>query len=283
MSKVYQLPKIYHPDFTYPGIKPAGKVKLFRGHDVAPDLICIVPSLNNQEDLISGIAPTLTNAQLSSDIILDANTDRVLYPVAFTWPSKNDLTIMVGFSSTARGDAFGTFLYEFTGATDSIRIIDDNSDTGMFPLVFGDDLGGQKTATDSFWSDGADHTFTCAIGHHTGDWSSYRLMMDDEVMASSPTFGLEIGAVDLDMTGFYILSDATGNSAPISRIKYFYVWSRKLAEEETNRVWRDPSQFLEPETPWPYLIPSVAPPVGAIMNQFQSSNMGADLYNGTIQ
>lgn len=27
---------------------------------------------------------------------------------------------------------------------------------------------------------------------------------------------------------------------------------------------------------------AVAPPAGAVMNQFQSGNVGADLYNGTI-
>lgn len=48
-----------------------------------------------------------------------------------------------------------------------------------------------------------------------------------------------------------------------------------LQENEDGAVWLVPGTVVVQEA-------EAAPPVGAIMNQFQGANLGADLFNGTL-
>ena len=59
------------------------------------------------------------------------------------------------------------------------------------------------------------------------------------------------------------------------------IYNRALSAEEIAWLYREPYAMFEPAFN-PALLYSAAPPVGAIMNQFQRANLGADLYNGAI-
>lgn len=82
---------------------------------------------------------------------------------------------------------------------------------------------------------------------------------------------------------FYIgdglgLSNYAGDAVDVL---YFAVWNRELSDAEVRSVSANPYQLLQPITQY---IPTFVPAVGGVtvMNQLQGSNMGADLYNGTI-
>lgn len=73
-----------------------------------------------------------------------------------------------------------------------------------------------------------------------------------------------------------------GSSLPLSgSIRSARIYNRALSAEEIAWSYREPYAMFEP-TFNPALLYSVAPPVGAIMNQFQKANIGADLYNGVF-
>jgi hypothetical protein len=59
------------------------------------------------------------------------------------------------------------------------------------------------------------------------------------------------------------------------------IYNRALSAEEIAWLYREPYTMFEPAFN-PALLYSAAPPVGAIMNQFQRANIGADLYNGVF-
>ena len=59
------------------------------------------------------------------------------------------------------------------------------------------------------------------------------------------------------------------------------IYNRALSAEEIAWSYREPYVMFEPSFN-PALLYSAAPPVGAIMNQFQRANIGADLYNGVF-
>lgn len=64
-------------------------------------------------------------------------------------------------------------------------------------------------------------------------------------------------------------------------VNFIALFDRELSFFETEQIRKNPYQLLQPITQY---IPAFIPAVGgaSIMNQLQGSNMGADLYNGTI-
>ena len=63
------------------------------------------------------------------------------------------------------------------------------------------------------------------------------------------------------------------------------VFDRKLPDHEAEYITANPEeiyQILKPTTNVIELGEDAAAPTGAIMNQFQTSNLGADLFNGTL-
>lgn len=96
-----------------------------------------------------------------------------------------------------------------------------------------------------------------ASSNHSGDldWSG--------------TTQLRVGASDTDTYHFD------------GKCSYIYVYNRALSAEESARLHREPYAMFEPSFN-PALLYSAAPPVGAIMNQFQKANIGADLYDGCL-
>ena len=63
-------------------------------------------------------------------------------------------------------------------------------------------------------------------------------------------------------------------------IEYVYFFEGIFTEQEYSEIWANPYQVWESD-PMVYFTAEAAA-AGAIMNQFQSGNIGADLYNGTI-
>lgn len=66
-----------------------------------------------------------------------------------------------------------------------------------------------------------------------------------------------------------------------SSISSVSIWNQAKSAEEIAWLYREPYAMFEPAFN-PALLYSAAPPVGAIMNQFQKANIGADLYNGVL-
>jgi hypothetical protein len=62
-------------------------------------------------------------------------------------------------------------------------------------------------------------------------------------------------------------------------INHVMIYDRALSESEIEQLYQDPSCNLLTSRHW--YIPT-AGPAGAIMNQFQNFNIGADLYNGGL-
>ena len=58
------------------------------------------------------------------------------------------------------------------------------------------------------------------------------------------------------------------------------IWSRTLLPSEAQHLHERPNDMLT-RRPTQVAVGAAAP-VGAIMNQLQSANLGADLYNGTL-
>jgi hypothetical protein len=87
------------------------------------------------------------------------------------------------------------------------------------------------------------------------------------------TDGLKIG----EGTNLY----GWGNTFFNGSIDSVRIYNRALPAEEVTWLYREPYAMFEPSFN-PALLYPAAPPVGAIMNQFQRANIGADLYNGVF-
>ncbi len=64
------------------------------------------------------------------------------------------------------------------------------------------------------------------------------------------------------------------------KIAFIAIYSRCLAPSEIQHLSRNHLAMLRRRSRFPVSVP--AAPTGAIMNQFQASNLGADLFNGTL-
>lgn len=80
-----------------------------------------------------------------------------------------------------------------------------------------------------------------------------------------------IGVLERDTFGSYFVGD----------IAYVHLHNRALSNSDIYQYNRDPHGMFN-RSMTPITMSYVTPPVGAIMNQFQGPNIGADLFNGAL-
>ena len=80
-----------------------------------------------------------------------------------------------------------------------------------------------------------------------------------------------IGVLERDTLGSYFVGD----------IAYVHLHNRALSNSDIYQYNRDPHGMFN-RLMTPITMSYVTPPVGAIMNQFQGPNIGADLFNGAL-
>ena len=95
-------------------------------------------------------------------------------------------------------------------------------------------------------------------------------LKDEEDIAINVKIGKCYIGVNLGMTSSF--------NGSIDSVR---IYNRALSAEEVVWSYREPYAMFEPAFN-PALLYSAAPPAGAIMNQFQRANIGADLYNGVF-
>ena len=89
------------------------------------------------------------------------------------------------------------------------------------------------------------------------------------------------GNVTATYTDRIWIGSNSGSNMGYGLVKFCAAWSRDLTQAEIIQLHLNPYQMFQPMA-IPFSVAAGAP-VGAIINQLQQSNIGADLYNGTLQ
>ena len=142
----------------------------------------------------------------------------------------------------------------------------------------GDQIVTLDAATGSF--DGAWH----ALGYSQENGVDYTAWVDGVIGSAGPqahTGTESTSAINLSIGNRWQTYPTTGYEMD-GDFKAFFFWhGRKLTTAEHLQIANNPWQLFQPRTIWlPVGIAAVA--AGSIMNQLQGSNLGSDLYNGTI-
>ena len=96
------------------------------------------------------------------------------------------------------------------------------------------------------------------------------------------------GAGDTGRAGFGTgceFAKKTNNNTEGLRGEYllFLALDIALTRGQIHDIWDNPAQLFRPAASYVYLDEITAAPAGAIQNQIKGANLGADLFNGTIQ
>ena len=210
------------------------------------------------------------------------------------------------------GSKFGSGL-EFDGVDDYVNVSADESlDVNSISIEAWIKLNGDystdaiivdkldyanKDGYSLFFANGAfdnEFTFFTCNGASCGVLRSTISISDNDwhhIVAVSGVSGRNIyfdGILD-ETAGYYNIAFTTTNlniggargdifNGSIDNVR---IYNRALSAEEIAWSYREPYAMFEPAFN-PALLYSAAPPVGAIMNQFQKANIGADLYNGVF-
>lgn len=142
-------------------------------------------------------------------------------------------------------------------------------------VVSHDDVQSDLTVTANKWThcvvtsngteykmflNGVECELTAVVGTNSGKWF-YDL--------ASATHELDIGR----------WKRSSGDAYFNGQIDQVRIYNRALPKAEIIDSYLDSFEMFERNNLWDYVT---APPVGAIMNQFQKTNLGADLYNGVL-
>jgi len=160
----------------------------------------------------------------------------------------------------------GLFGYDFTAGKYTRILI--GSASPYYYLY--NDANGTSTQTFAFAVTGLHHYF---IQHDGAKYTLYR----DAVQLGVPT--ALAGPFTIWRLGNYGASGAAVDSMD-GRLINTGIWGRAVMPEEIQQLYADPYAMFRPR---PLVLPAaVAPPVGAIMNQIQKANLGADLFDGAL-
>ena len=211
---------------------------------------------------------------------------------------------LTNMAPNVQGSAWGNGGLEFNGVDDnidcgndaSLDITDaitveawvysswDQSDKGIVGKYIGSTgylLFAYPTGSVSWQVDGSTNRVTTVVtpnvwNHIVGLWNGTNV----ELFVNGVSKGIDTGSLTSNVNNLIIgkyLSVANFNGL----IDSVRIYNRALSAEEVAWSYREPYAMFEPSFN-PALLYSAAPPVGAIMNQFQKANIGADLYNGVL-
>ncbi len=122
------------------------------------------------------------------------------------------------------------------------------------------------------WGDAAD-MYGWRLWSYRFDGTTLRLGRDVEFADSGGMSGKTF-----DWTAIARLGQDNGNTmdGPLGNVM---IHSRWLADSEIQQLHEDPMAMFRRR---PVTLPAAVAAAGAVMNQLQGSNLGADLYNGTM-
>jgi hypothetical protein len=221
---------------------------------------------------------TITGADWVADgLDFGASSDNSKY-ISVTASQIINLPVSGNFSIVLSGtpnygNQASRAIISWGGADDFIFYPNDNSNG----------IGGMRV----FWRDTGGNT----INYDGADLIGVKTQF---TYTSAPTAqigyqdGIQVGSSSPSLAGVgpfnsFRIGNWTDSIQPFGGdVQYVYIYNRALSAEEVAWLNREPyAMFEQPISP-ASLYYEAAPPVGAIMNQFQGANIGADLFNGAL-
>jgi len=230
----------------------------------------------------------------TGDTVMDVARELTLDNNGATWKTRG-----MGFSSTSLSTAMDYLAPPFTLSAWARTTLNSSGYRGIItrgPWTSNDsnfELGLRASSgllgVYCYWKNNTSLQGTAVYPAGTtyadGEWRMFSAVVDADSALTLYVNGSAIGsdASNLPPTsGTFDLEVGTGVQDFIGDIDVPSIHQRNLSASELHQLYQDPHQLIRPrDEPVPILATGVAPSA-AIMNQLQGSNLGADLFNGTL-
>lgn len=257
--------------------KPRLGAQLNRKHQLAKDLIgCWMMNEATGDIVFDSSVSTTNGSNLGAEWVpagLDFDgADRIQLP----GPIVNN------------HDAF-TISSRFNGAAGGIVYAEGYSGDTNWALFMGIDPNAPFSARFYYKENGVWKGLTAGTTPVNDGWHTVSLSQSSKSSRTIYIDGIpeetDVDAVGdmstLDTSNIGVLERDTFGSYFVGDIAYVHIHNRALSDADVQQYNREPhAMFKRPMMP--ASMSYVAPPIGAIMNQFQGPNIGADLFNGAL-
>ena len=255
MAKIYQLPKLYHPDFALPGVKPKGPIEIDWDNSITRGMVACVPLQGVPIDLVTGKMWTVAGATWNGDHSLEftnATSDQLTCPDSFDFYGAGGFGVALVY--THIDTASGAFLTMFSldqsaHNTTAFAQFRDNTDTLELFIA-----GTSKSATGAMAGDGLTQTHVFAGGQGVGT-KNYIYYQDGTELIN--TTG-SVATTNTAMTPAFGSVDNLGSRALNGQLRFGCIWIRELSPGEAVSLSLNPYQILRPQIPLTYFVPAAA-------------------------
>jgi len=262
MAKIYQLPKLYHPDFALPYKNPQGLVEIdtsnpfgFGEHNTR---MAIGGRFN---EVIKGGSLIFENGALMKGGVFSIPTDQDIVNIAdcsFTDGSTDGVTIWLRVFYSTNGSLGGVW-----GATDAeqISLLQTTAGHAVQWLVeddAGDRFGKTSTATlNTGWN-------TIALSFSVGVGPANTMIAVINGVQDPFSTDWQTGTVDQvkDSAGAYNWKISRVTAPCLGDYQYMGVSSRALNISQLLKLESAPFSYLQPQIPLTYFVPAAAPAGG---------------------
>ncbi len=264
MAKVYPLPKLYHPDFALPGVKPVGPVEIDWDNPITEGLI---ESLLYQNRLDSefGMAATGGTGQVKANALdLNGSSELVEYTDAETNDKFDDLgeiTIVADIhvnSLTAdqyifmKGDDFYPSIVLF---------IDDSGPNGtdVVDMFIGrNGASGHERSSPSVSITTGRHTVIGTFDGSRSQGDKCFSYVDGVDVSQNSSAGSEIFEAVANTGKLRVGGRYDNNLYFDGKIYSINVFNRVLSQAEIQSLSDNPYQIYRPAIPMSYFVPAAA-------------------------
>jgi len=276
-SKVYPLPKLYHPDFALPNVKPKGPVEIDWDNPITRDLrACFIPDAHGtMREVISGDGPISDTGSVRATQhglirAYDPTTpDQSEYTVQDAYnilsPSGHSIFVIVDYDALTN---YGGLCSCSTTVTSHGWTLDTGSAPTRKDIAFlrSNGSGYNQWAGDISGNDiSAGDTFKriCVTSSDNLIGTQPKIYIDGvETTSYDNILNTDTGAITVSTSNMFIGARKDDASKLDGGIHMVCIFDRELSEAEVKELTGTPFQILRPAIPLTYFVPAAAPAGG---------------------
>ena len=277
--------------FTSPWQKPFRGMQINKAHPLARGLVgCWVVNEASGDTVFdlsgNGNNGTINGADWVADGLdfVAANSDYVSMPDSSSLDITGALTLSLIYKSSSLSGDDGGLISKSSDSQKYFASVGNKSyEIGIlnnviyFQISNGSSQSNANGSCSSWSEDGNTHNIV-ATWDGTTNANGIKIYVDGVVtyQGTSAITSIQALASDFDIGGYGQTFNFNGNIASAR------VYNRTLSPDEVAYLHREPYAMIQQPISPASLFYEAAPPIGAIMNQFQGASIGADLFNGAL-
>ena len=245
MSTVLDLPRIAHPDFAFPGIKPIGPVKIDWSHPLSQGLIiCILPQSKAYQNLARP-TKSITSVGSMNKNALEFQTLSVVdtIPITPLVCGRDHFVLFAGSAFQSGWDSEGHIFQTLNAApTANVITLWKRDISSVLSSFYGHPSNTPTNLTTTLTDMAADNS-VLGLQHYRSGGSYYHKEYRSGALIADRA---EAGGTETSRSEF-LLNNLTAPYRGNFKLRGLFIWEKRVfTDAEAISLTRDPYQFLIP-------------------------------------